>query len=62
MARLIKIEDKHPARIEIGGEMKKICMCGLSKIKPYCDDSHHQTHTEEEGKTYVYENGQRKEL
>ena len=62
MSRLIKINEKGPMLIEIGGEKKHICMCGLSNKKPFCDGAHRQTHTEEEGKCYKYEEGQRKEV
>lgn len=61
MARIVVHEDKKPARVEIGGEVKHFCMCGLSAKKPFCDGSHKQTIDEEEGKTYKYENGQRTE-
>ena len=62
MARLIKITDSKPVKVEIGGEHKWICMCGLSKNKPYCDGAHKQCHDEKEETTYVYENGERKEV
>jgi len=61
MARLVKYEEKGPMEIKIGGESKWICMCGLTKNKPFCDGKHKACHTEEEGKTYIYENGTRTE-
>ncbi|MCL5412310.1 MAG: CDGSH iron-sulfur domain-containing protein [Candidatus Marsarchaeota archaeon] len=33
----------------------KICACGLSKNKPFCDSSHHIAKKEEDGKLYVYD-------
>ncbi len=63
MARLVKHEAQGPQEIKIGNESKWICMCGLSKNKPFCDSSHKQTHTEEPGKLYKYnESGQRTEI
>ena len=55
MTRIIKINDSRPQLLEIGGEKKWICMCGLSKTKPLCDGSHKQCFDEEDGKVYSYE-------
>jgi CDGSH iron-sulfur domain-containing protein 1 len=55
MARIIKHEAKGPIRIEIGGEVKSICMCGLSKNKPFCDGSHKICSEEKEDKIYRYD-------
>jgi CDGSH-type Zn-finger protein len=63
MARIIVNENKGPAKVEIGGEIKHMCMCGLSKKKPFCDGSHHKTKEEEEGKVYKYDGeGNREEI
>lgn len=55
MARMVKMDGMGPAKVEVGGEAKWVCMCGLSRNKPYCDGSHKQCRGEEDGKTYVYD-------
>lgn len=62
MTRLIKHEEKMPMEVKIGNESKWICMCGLSKNKPFCDGSHKQTESEEGGKLYKYTNMERTEV
>ena len=63
MARLVLHKEQHSVKIQIGDEIKSMCMCGLSKNKPYCDHSHRKTLDEEEGKVYVYDkDGNRIEL
>ena len=54
MARLVKHEENAPMEIKVGDESKWICMCGLSKNKPFCDGNHKKAHGEEAGKLYVY--------
>lgn len=59
MARLVKRTATGPYRVEVGGEAKFICGCGLSKNQPFCDGTHKTTaRTEEADKLYWYD-GQR---
>lgn len=63
MARIVKMDGMGPIPLEIGGEKKWLCMCGLSQNKPLCDGGHKQCRGEEEGKTYTYDaNGVRNEV
>ena len=62
MARLIKHKANRPVVIKVGGEIKEICMCGLSKNPPLCDGSHNQTEHEDPMKLYKYVDGKRIEV
>ncbi|MBI2675156.1 MAG: CDGSH iron-sulfur domain-containing protein [Candidatus Aenigmarchaeota archaeon] len=54
MARIVIHEEKAPVEIQVGKESRWICMCGLSKKKPFCDGSHAKVQNEENGKLYAY--------
>lgn len=58
MARLVKQNGQGPQQV---GD-KWVCMCGLSKNKPFCDSSHKRTKDEKEGVTYVYDEEKRVEV
>ena len=60
MARLIRITDCKPYRIEPkdfppDGKSIWICACGLSKTLPYCDKSHKACEAEQAGMLYSYD-------
>ena len=56
MPRLVKHAATGPFKIE---QVEKlpifICMCGLSKNKPYCDGSHKKTRDEDAAELYAYD-------
>ncbi len=54
MARLIRHDAKAPVEVAVSEKSAWICMCGLSKKKPYCDGTHRIANAEEEGKIYFY--------
>ncbi len=62
MARIVIHKENTPFKLEIGGEVKYLCMCGLSKNLPFCDGSHKKCAGEEEGKVYEYSDGERFEV
>ena len=49
MARLVKRTATSPHKLEVGGETRWICACGLSNNQPFCDGSHNALRTKEEG-------------
>ena len=60
MARLTRREETGPREIKVGGESKWICMCGLTKNEPYCDNSHEFCKGEDSDDLYEYtESGER---
>lgn len=60
MARLTRKEETAPRPIKVGGETKWICMCGLTKNEPFCDNSHELCIDEDEDSLYEYtETGER---
>ena len=62
MTRIITSDHQGPQEVKVGGESKCICMCGLSKNKPFCDGGHKACAGEEPGKLYRYQDGKRSEV
>jgi CDGSH iron-sulfur domain-containing protein 3 len=63
MARIVVKTEHGPYILKPEDAKAHICMCGLSKNQPFCDNSHTKTLDEKDGKTYVYnEKGEREEM
>lgn len=63
MPRVIIHSQQRPYKLMTTEGEKKICMCGLSKTLPFCDESHHKTDDEDPNLLYQYdENGNRSAL
>jgi CDGSH-type Zn-finger protein len=65
MTRLVELDETGPRRLDpsdIDDEKGDVavCQCGLSASFPFCDGSHRRTRGEDEGTTYVYEDGERR--
>lgn len=55
MTRLVRHDAQEPREVKVGDQSVWICMCGLSKNKPFCDGSHKMTKNEQPGQTYIYD-------
>lgn len=59
MARFVRHDENEPYVLRASDlanrHSLKICACGLSQSKPYCDSSHVVTQDEEPDRTYWYE-------
>jgi CDGSH iron-sulfur domain-containing protein 3 len=63
MARLVMRTRSKPYPVDIGGETKFICGCGLSATQPFCDGTHKLTRDEQEGALCWYDaDVQRKDI
>jgi CDGSH-type Zn-finger protein len=55
MTRIVRHDAARPQEVKVGENSVHICMCGLSKKKPFCDGSHKKCVNEQERKLYVYD-------
>lgn len=55
--RYLTEDDLHDEKGDIA-----VCQCGLSASFPFCDGSHRRTRDEDDGTTYVYEDGERRRV
>ncbi len=56
MARVIRHDENGPVEIKPSDKSVFVCMCGLSKNKPFCDGSHKLCRQQEQaGKLYRYD-------
>jgi CDGSH-type Zn-finger protein len=63
MARIVVKTAKAPFVLKPEDHPVRICMCGLSKNQPFCDDSHLATKDEKDNEIYEYDkNGKRVEM
>ncbi|MFA4937368.1 MAG: CDGSH iron-sulfur domain-containing protein [Patescibacteria group bacterium] len=61
MARLVKKTAQGPLELKPQDKSVWICMCGLSRNQPFCDDSHQKTLDEDPSKTYSYDESDNKQ-
>lgn len=54
MPRLVKKTAHGPYTLNPQSQPVIICMCGLSKNQPFCDQSHLKTVDEDDSKLYTY--------
>ena len=55
MSRIVVKTAHAPHEIKPSEKSTFICMCGLSKNQPFCDQSHKKTLDEKEGEVYEYD-------
>lgn len=63
MSRIVLKTAHAPFVIPASDKPTRVCMCGLAKDQPFCDDSHKKTLDEKEEEVYEYDKkGNRVEL